>query len=244
MNKKTFAVIIFIFVVVLAGQFTAPISFAQEDKKPLTPPVIQETPRGISPELQKVIVESPTSTIGVFIHLSYDLALQIRDKMDASGMRLRIKELEKQIQEAASSSVRGDSPEYLALFKELDDAELAWRQEFAKRLEAGYKPAQDGVSLLVESLGGEVTYRYTVFNLLAARIEARQIPELIKSPLVWSVSDVQVFEALGTAAPKSDEAKLPNETPLTNNKFLMTSLIAILVIGFISFLVLRRQRKT
>lgn len=193
-NRKIFIKTVVI-VIILVGVLWITKLFVQEDKKLPVNPASQSPPR-ISSELQDIINNTPNRTVNIFIKISYDPASRIREELDESDFAVRIKELEKKIQDAAASGMRGNPPEYLALLEERDEAELAKAQEFTRRLKEAYKPSQDEVSRLVESLNGEVTNRYTTINLLAARIEARQILELIKSPLVGEVSEVGTQEAL------------------------------------------------
>jgi hypothetical protein len=117
--------------------------------------------------------------------------------VDASEIGVRKRELETRLQELAATGVRGDSPEWIALSEEYENASDEWTREFSNQLDAAYKPAQDGVSNLVESLGGEVTYRYTISNLLAVRIEAQQIPKLFNSNLVGHVYEDSAMVGLG-----------------------------------------------
>lgn len=215
--------------IIFLGLVVAASSFAQESK-PISGPVPQlQLPR-LDPKLQDIITKAPTSTVSIIIVLSYDVSLQTKDKIDASELGDRIRELQKAIQEMASSGVRGDFPEYVALLEEFNEAETARNKELTSRLDAANKPGQDGISDLIESLGGEVIYKYTVPNSLAARIEAQQIPKLLESPLVGRISGDEAMAALAGGMVENDK-----------NRVII--LLAIIAVGLVVFFLSRRRVK-
>lgn len=169
---------------------------AQEDKEGgigLSPEPIPK----ISPVLQDIIDNDPNQTVNIFIALSFNSGYEIKQKVDASEIGVRKRELQIRLQEMSATDVRGDSPEHMALEEEYENVSDEWTREFSSQLDEAYKPAQDQVSNLVESLGGEVIYRYTISNLLAVRIRAQQIPDLFNSNLVGYVYEDSPMVGLG-----------------------------------------------
>ena len=218
-----FNVVIIAIILVLS----IPFCFAQEKS---SEPIIQKALQ-ISENITKTIAQNPEQIVDIFINIAYDPSLQIRDELDASELGLKKSEIEKEIQEAAARGISGDSQEYQALFQKLDKAELAYRQELARRLEAAYKPSQEEISNLVISLGGEVTSRYTFTNLLAVKIKAGQIPEIAKSPLVATIFEVKSYYSQ-SEIPEKDFSKL-----------VIVSLIFLIIVVIFLIILYRKFKK-
>lgn len=218
-----FNVVIIAIILVLS----IPFCFAQEKS---SEPIIQKALQ-ISENITKTIAQNPEQIVDIFINIAYDPSLQIRDELDASELGIHKREIEKELQETAATGVSGDSQEFQALSQELDKAELAYRQELARRLKKAYKPSQEEISNLVISLGGEVTSRYTFTNLLAVKIKAGQIPEIAKSPLVATIFEVTSYYSQ-LEIPEKDFSKL-----------VIVSLIFLIIVVIFLIILYRKFKK-
>lgn len=71
-----------------------------------------------------------------------------------------------------------------ALAQQLDDLDRASRQEIAQRLGAAVRPSQEALGLRIAALGGQVTARVSVRNVLGLRLPAGAMGALAQDPLV------------------------------------------------------------
>ncbi len=78
----------------------------------------------------------------------------------------------------------GDAAAMRALAQERDDLERDARRLIAARIAQAVAPQQDALAAFVGQLGGQVTARVSIANIIGARLPAGRIAELAAHPLV------------------------------------------------------------